>query len=133
MDKVFGNEDTSSPPLCMDTDALGLLKYSQVDTSRLTPEITSTRTSSVNEAGEMDSFNSGKKIKNKDDAKSDILVDLMIEKMTIEAEGREKQEQRFEKQEQRFEKQEQRSEAQERRADKLVNILENLAQHLMKE
>jgi hypothetical protein len=128
MDKVYGNEDTSSPPLCADTDASGLLKYSQPDTSRLTPEITSTRTSSVvvenvNEAGEMDSFNSGKKIKNKDEAKSDILMDLMIDKMTIEAEGREEKE----------EKQEKRFETKELRADKLVNILENLAQHLMKE
>ena len=77
----------------------------------------------VNEAGETDSFNSGKKIKNKDEAKSDILMDLMIDKITIEAEGREKKE----------EKQEQRFETKELRADKLVNILENLAQHLMKE
>jgi hypothetical protein len=128
MDKVFGNEDTSNPLLCTNTDALGLLKYSQPNTSGLTPEITSTRTSSVvvenvNEAGEMDSFNSGKRIKNKDDAKSDILMDLMIDKMTIEAKGREKKE----------EKQEQRFETKELRTDKLVNILENLAQHLMKE
>jgi len=124
MDKVFGNEDTSSPPLCADTDALGLLKYSEVNPSRLTPDITSTRTSSVNEAGEMDSFNSGKKLKNnKDDTKSDILIDLMIEKMTIEAEGREEKE----------EKQEQCFETKEHHADKLVNILENLAQYLMKE
>jgi hypothetical protein len=128
MDKVFGNEDTSNPPLCTDTDALGLLKYSQPDTNRLTPEVPSTRTSSVvvenvNGAGETDSFNSGKKIKHKDDAKSNTLMDLMIEKMTIEAEGREKRE----------EQQKQHFETKERRADKLVSILENLAQHLMKE
>ena len=93
----------------------------------MTPEITSTRTSSVienvNEAGEIDSFNSGKRVKNKDNAKSDILIDLMIDKMTAEAEGREKKEGI----------QEQRFETKELRADKLVNILENLAQHLMKE
>ena len=50
-------------------------------------------------------------------------MDLMIDKITIEAEGREKKE----------EKQEQRFESKELCADKLVNILENLAQHLMKE
>lgn len=127
MNLVFGTEDSSNPPLICEPNAPQLLNsYEQPELSRLTPELTPTPSQANDDASELSSFNSGKKIKGKKTTQSEILVDMLIKNMEFEEERREEKEQREVMEEQR-------AEQREVRADKLINILETLVQHLTKE
>jgi hypothetical protein len=132
MDRILGNEDTSNPPLLGEVNGSQLLAFAPTTLSTssvLTPDSLTPSPSPNDDISDIGSaFNSGKKNKSKTPAaKSETLVNLMLNKLELEDAQREEREL---KEAQRNVKDEQRAERQEKRAEDLVNIMKTLVMHL---
>jgi hypothetical protein len=138
MDRILGNEDTSNPPLLGEVNGSQLLAFAPTTLSTssvLTPDSLTPSPSPNDDISDIGStFNSGKKNKSKTAAKSETLVNLMLNKLELEDAQREEKElkeaQQYVKDEQRAVNDEKRAERQEKRADDLVNIMKTLVMHL---
>lgn len=122
MDQVLGNEHTSKPPILLEllSGDEPIVEGSAI-AEPLTPEPSSGLSPSPfpeETPDSINSFNSGKKVKQKKNDKSNVIVELMVEGLEIKKEEREETKAMLARSEER--------------EQKLVDIMELLVTHYVK-
>ena len=134
MDQVLGNEHTTNPPILIQSLSPELVEESS--TERATPSPNALSPSPVpgdeedTPTDSTSSFNSGRKVRQKKQEKNEPIAELMKQSLDLKEKYRQADEAKGEKREAEEKAIQARAEEQEQ---KLIDIMEILVKHIVKE